>query len=88
MNCRCIHQKDVEERTQQVQLMGRIYEKYYEGIVYLGDSLDNKLPSADPPPVLHFDRDEPLPGDDRIRMPNRTHTDSQLCDAFSRSSGI
>jgi hypothetical protein len=45
--------------------MGRIYEKCYEGIVYLGDSLDNKVPSADPPPVLHFDRDAPLPGGER-----------------------
>ncbi|KAF1937176.1 HET-domain-containing protein, partial [Clathrospora elynae] len=33
----CINQEDVEERTQQVQLMGLMYDKCTEGIVYLGD---------------------------------------------------
>jgi hypothetical protein len=65
LTCRCINQKDIQERTEQVQLMDRIYEKCYEGIVYLGDQLENKALSADPPPVLHFDRDEPLPGGER-----------------------
>jgi hypothetical protein len=62
VTCRCISQKDVQERTEQVQLMGRIYERCYEGIVYLGDQLENRAPPVDPPPVLHLDRDEPLPG--------------------------
>jgi hypothetical protein len=36
----CINQKDIEERTSQVQLMGSIYENCQQVVVYLGDSLD------------------------------------------------
>jgi len=53
---RCINQKDGEERTHQVQLMGLIYKECEECIVYLGDSLDGIGPSlTEPPPVWHFE---------------------------------
>jgi hypothetical protein len=53
---RCINQKDGEERTHQVQLMGLIYKKCQECIVYLGDNLDDGVDpsSTEPPPVRHF----------------------------------
>jgi len=52
---RCIDQKNREERTHQVQLMGLIYEKCEECLVYLGDSLDSTgSPLIESPPVWHF----------------------------------
>jgi hypothetical protein len=35
----CINQRDVEERTQQAQLMGDIYRRCRQVVVYLGDHL-------------------------------------------------
>lgn len=56
----CINQKDMEERTQQVQQMDRIYEKCQQGIVYLGDTLSGTARSDESPPVLRFE-DHALP---------------------------
>ncbi|KAF2133065.1 hypothetical protein P153DRAFT_283907 [Dothidotthia symphoricarpi CBS 119687] len=52
----CINQDDVKERTQQVQLMGQIYQSCQEVIVYLGDRLES---AARPPAVISFDPDTP-----------------------------
>lgn len=57
---RCIDQKYAIERTHQVQLMGLIYKKCEECIVYLGDSLDGTGPSlTEAPPVWHFEEGVP-----------------------------
>ncbi|CAE7001178.1 HET domain containing protein [Pyrenophora teres f. teres] len=53
---RCIDQKNVGERTHQVELMGRIYARCTECIVYLGNNLDGtSVALSEPPPVLYFD---------------------------------
>ncbi|USP77358.1 hypothetical protein yc1106_04632 [Curvularia clavata] len=51
----CINQADSEERTRQVEIMGRIYELCRECLVYLGQSLDgNPGATTEPAPVLDF----------------------------------
>jgi hypothetical protein len=50
----CINQKDVEERTNQVQLMGSIYKKCQQVVVYLDDRLDGRLRIDKPPAVTSF----------------------------------
>ncbi|OAL44115.1 hypothetical protein IQ07DRAFT_592559 [Pyrenochaeta sp. DS3sAY3a] len=50
----CINQQDVGERTHQVEMMGRIYEKCQRAIVYLGDRLTGRVPTDQAPPVFHF----------------------------------
>lgn len=58
----CINQKDVEERTSQVQFMGKIYAQCEEVIVYLGDNLDHRSgherlsPSANPGTSVEVER--------------------------------
>jgi hypothetical protein len=51
----CIDQENVSERTQQVQLMGKIYEKAVQVIVYLGDQLDGNARRDKPPPISRFE---------------------------------
>jgi hypothetical protein len=53
----CINQKDIEERTNQVQLMGEIYRRCERVVVYLGDRLDGRRPLDEPPPVIKFNKD-------------------------------
>lgn len=54
----CINQEDMEERTQQVQLMGDIYKMCKKVIVYLGDRLDGMDRLDEPPPeVVLFGQD-------------------------------
>lgn len=48
----CIDQKSDEERTHQVQLMGSIYSKSREVIVYLGDYFEGTRRSKEPPDVI------------------------------------
>lgn len=49
---RCINQADSEERTRQVQIMGRIYELCRECLVYLGHSLDGSLGATIEPALV------------------------------------
>ncbi|KAF2831779.1 HET-domain-containing protein [Ophiobolus disseminans] len=51
----CINQKDIEERTSQVQLMGTIYTQCDQVIVYLGDRLQGSADPNVPPLVITFD---------------------------------
>jgi hypothetical protein len=50
----CINQGDVEERTQQVQLMGTIYKRCEEVIVYLEDSLEDGSSRTEAPKIRGF----------------------------------
>ncbi|KAF2874809.1 heterokaryon incompatibility protein-domain-containing protein [Massariosphaeria phaeospora] len=50
----CINQKDVEERTNQVKLMGRIYESCKSVIVYLGSNLGRTVCSTSGPAITRF----------------------------------
>ncbi|XP_014555305.1 hypothetical protein COCVIDRAFT_102674 [Bipolaris victoriae FI3] len=51
----CIDQANGEERTHQVQLMGRIYASCQECLVYLGQSLDSTVgASTEPTSILDF----------------------------------
>ncbi|KAF5844197.1 hypothetical protein GGP41_004962 [Bipolaris sorokiniana] len=51
----CIDQVNGEERTHQVQLMGRIYASCQECLVYLGQSLDSTVGAlTEPTSVLDF----------------------------------
>ncbi|EMD93890.1 hypothetical protein COCC4DRAFT_191246 [Bipolaris maydis ATCC 48331] len=51
----CIDQANGEERTHQVQLMGRIYANCQECLVYLGQSLDSTVGALiEPTSVLDF----------------------------------
>jgi hypothetical protein len=73
MTGRCIDQKDIPEKTHQVQLMGEIYKNCDECLVYLGDELEDIASSMAPPPVLSFgDGTQPLLEDqtDECRKPS------------------
>jgi hypothetical protein len=54
----CINQDDVEERTEQVQLMGHIYAHCEEVIAYLGDRLGGKASSAIPSKAVIYGQSE------------------------------
>jgi hypothetical protein len=50
-----INQRDVKERTSQVQMMGKIYAQSEEVVVYLGDRLGGDANLNTPPPIIKFD---------------------------------
>lgn len=53
----CINQKDIEERTSQVQLMRKIYQRCEQVVVYLGDRLDSRRSLKQLPTVITFNGD-------------------------------
>jgi len=53
----CINQRDVEEKMQQVRLMGGIYKSCREVVMYLGDRLEGDAPTERAPRMLRFDID-------------------------------
>jgi hypothetical protein len=53
----CINQKDVKERTSQVQMMGKIYARGEEVVVYLGYRLGGDTYLNMPPSIIEFDAD-------------------------------
>jgi hypothetical protein len=57
----CINQKDTEERTNQVQLMGDIYRRCEQVIVYLGDRLDGRHRPEQPSVAIRLNRYETIP---------------------------
>jgi hypothetical protein len=59
----CINQNDTEERTNQVQLMGDIYRKCEQVVVYLGDRLDSRHRPEKPYIAIRFNRYETIPDD-------------------------
>jgi hypothetical protein len=72
----CINQRDVQERNQQVGLMGRIYSQCYMGLIYLGEEADGsgEIPDfierlvpavlSDEAQVSHFHENPALPDED------------------------
>jgi hypothetical protein len=59
----CIDQTNTDERTHQVNMMGKIYTFCKNVIVYLGDELGQTRQSKTAPPLIHFfddERDLPL----------------------------
>jgi hypothetical protein len=74
----CINQKDVEERTIQVQLMGSIYKNCQQVVVYLGDRLDGRPHIDKPPAVTRFGKNNDIMG----RLENNGDT-SDVCAIFS-----
>jgi hypothetical protein len=57
----CINQKDTEERTTQVQLMGDIYKMCAQVVVYLGDRLDGRHRPERPSIAIRCNRYEMIP---------------------------
>ncbi|KAH3966197.1 hypothetical protein HBI25_121300 [Parastagonospora nodorum] len=64
----CINQADDGERTSQVQMMRRIYERCRCVIAYLGDRLDGRARGHERPKVLHFE-----PGESPPSLPIGSH---------------
>lgn len=52
----CINQKDLEERSHQVALMGEIYSKASEVLIWLGDCVDDDLPHFSPD-IIEYDKE-------------------------------
>ncbi|KAI8942848.1 hypothetical protein NX059_000888 [Plenodomus lindquistii] len=50
----CINQKNVEEQTHQVQMMGRIYSSCEGVLVYLGDGIGRRLLRNHQPKIFEF----------------------------------
>jgi hypothetical protein len=64
----CINQSDNQERTRQVQLMGKIYRLSKSVLVYLGDGIGrqkpisrSKISTSAPPITVFFDDDRDIP---------------------------
>lgn len=70
----CINQQDVGERTHQVQMMGRIYEKCQRAIVNLGDRLTGRVPTDQAPPVFNFPN-HILRGEKGLQLDRAVHED-------------
>jgi hypothetical protein len=52
-----INQRDIKERTIQVQMMGKIYAHSEEVVVYLGDRLGGDAYLETPPPIIEYGAD-------------------------------
>ncbi|KAF2441983.1 hypothetical protein P171DRAFT_474502 [Karstenula rhodostoma CBS 690.94] len=53
-----INQAHLDERTHQVDLMGRIYQSSKTVFIYLGDGLGEKRGNEEPPEIVHFHGDQ------------------------------
>jgi hypothetical protein len=83
----CINQRDIEERTQQAQLMGDIYRRYRQVVVYLGDHLGDWLVGNAPrdraPAVLRFDEQgRSDPDKAREGLSSKGHRQVEVEDVF------
>jgi hypothetical protein len=75
----CINQKDGSERTTQVQMMGNIYRRCWQAIVYLGGRLEDGTRNDRPPAPRRY---EPWYGNNRGRQERRASAVGDIFDMF------